>query len=1447
MRHSTKESSMKSNVRKSLLGIGLCVASWGAAAQHAYNVKLAAGNEALRAALWQKAVQPAQSLASLAKVSLKSAMDVQRVLPLGAAERGALADVFTLEFATENPQRLEELRLSGKFAFVEPVRRVQLDALVTAQPNDDSLAKQWYHPYIRTFQAWDYTRGGGIRVGVIDTGLDFGHPEFAGQIAIRVAEDINGNGQLDAWRSDTAIGGVFGDFDGIDNDNNGYVDDVAGYDFTDQPRTPAGGDYLSPDPNPADDNGHGTVVAGIIAAKADNHYGGTGVAPDCKIVVLRAFSQSGAGEDDDISRAIVYAVNNGIKILNFSFGDIYPSLMMHEAIRYAYANGVTMVSSAGNRYGDNAHYPSDFGEVISVSATAANLQTGNESLYPFSMYGYATDLAAPGSGIFAPMLRDTAENGEVKAFIRTQGTSTSAPMVTAAVALLFAHRAAPLLPDQVRGILTTSADDVLDEGWDHYTGAGRLNIERMLKTVGSSIVKIHSPETDAGVAAEVLPVIGTVLDPEFSSYSLEYRRSTEDLGTWKNIVSEVKKQVKDSLLYEWNIASLPDGDYTLRLRVNRTNGFTNEFRVRVVIDRTPPKISILANGEAYDNADRKHLIVFRDEDQGRHTLFFRQKNAPQWQQMMFDRRTRNGEFLLSLTETGVYEGFIRAENLVGNAASSDTFSWSFAPDVLSDFAFLQKNDSLPMGRMLPDAYDFDGDGNREVLMSRFTDNLGYGKLMCYERVGGKFVPMDSLAFKPVLIPKGVADTDGDGLLEILCSANDSTFLVEQPAINSFPRTIIYQDFTKQYYSSQFADTRGDGSTQLIMRQTNASMGKAQPYIYDVWQRQNGEMAKVASLPDRTPYEDLGGVTSRILCEDFDGDGWQETIFGDYDGDLNAYEWNGSGYDFIWQDSTSMLHSADYLCQGDFNGNGKPEFFVMTQSSFKQNADTEYDAARLWLRVFEADADNSYRIVWQTQLYDLDSEDLNATTAGNLDADAQPEIVVTTYPRSYVLDYVSGEYRLTWFTYGALATSHAIGDWNKNGTNEFLLGNGGEAISHEWRSTYSGPTPVSELNGIVLNEQRVRLSWAATAGASKYLIYRTPVPSSQIFLIDSTAQTSFTDKGLDSAKYYLYSIVAKNPTLPTPVAPILTDDGVYLRNGVLLHPHENNIVKTISVISDRQLSVSFSENMTDREDDKPLIRLNDTLSPQAIIGQGRSVMLAFSQPFAEGENTLVLDTLWLDAEKGILSPDYRTNTFTYSPAIQQSLYLTGWEILGEKTALLRFNQPIDATTLTSLPFKIYPAGKIVTAEILPSQPNALRISVADVQLGSLGYSVSVQVLGGLSSLSGASVVAGEGDVATFSGYQEDLSKVYSYPNPARKMTSVNGSGVITFANLTQKCSIEVMTMSGNLVAKMEETDGNGGYTWDMRTLQGERISAGVYFYSITNEAGLSFVGCFSVID
>jgi subtilisin family serine protease len=180
------------------------------------------------------------------------------------------------------PDSVDPERLLDELLRLDEVEAAELNRAFRLHhlPDDPLVGSQWALSRIRAFDAWEVERGKAeVLIAVIDSGIDYTHPDLVGSLYVHAGEDVNGNGMVDA-----------ADFNGVDDDRNGFVDDVRGWDFTDAPNYPSGGDYLERDNDPMDEMGHGTAVAGLIAAAADNHIGIAGLAPGCRILNLRSMN-----------------------------------------------------------------------------------------------------------------------------------------------------------------------------------------------------------------------------------------------------------------------------------------------------------------------------------------------------------------------------------------------------------------------------------------------------------------------------------------------------------------------------------------------------------------------------------------------------------------------------------------------------------------------------------------------------------------------------------------------------------------------------------------------------------------------------------------------------------------------------------------------------------------------------------------------------------------------------------------------------------------------------------------------------------------------------------------------------------------------------------------------------------------------------------------------------
>jgi subtilisin family serine protease len=312
-------------------------------------------------------------------------------------------------------------------------------------------------------EAWAVTTGSpDVTVAVVDTGIDYTHPDLAANIWLNPGENCPG------CRND-----------GIDNDHNGYVDDWRGWDF------------VNNDNDPMDDHGHGTHVAGTIGAVGDNGIGVAGVNWHVKLMPLKFLDATGSGTTADAIRAVLYAADEGAVATNNSYGGDGYSQAFADAIAYADSRGSLFVAAAGNSSANtdsSPNYPSsyDLPNVISVAAT-----NSSDGLAWFSNYGRrSVDLGAPGDNVYSTV------PGASYAF--ESGTSMATPHVTGAAALVKSRF--PNATDVgIKALLLRSVDP-LSSLTNRTTTGGRLNVNDAVECAGAPQAWLEAP-TPGFVAA----------------------------------------------------------------------------------------------------------------------------------------------------------------------------------------------------------------------------------------------------------------------------------------------------------------------------------------------------------------------------------------------------------------------------------------------------------------------------------------------------------------------------------------------------------------------------------------------------------------------------------------------------------------------------------------------------------------------------------------------------------------------------------------------------------------------------------------------------------------------------------------------------------------------------------------------------------------------------------
>jgi hypothetical protein len=386
-----------------------------------------------------------------------------------------------------------------------------------------------------------------VTVAVVDSGLDYAHPYL---------------GPRNVWRNPTP---------GADP---AFPDDLLGWNF------------LDGDARVWDDFGHGTFVAGLVAA----------VNPAAQIMPLKVLDRFGGGPASAVGRAIVYAADRGARVINLSLGSQGLTHAEQAAVDYARGRGALVVVAAGNEGADVKGFgPAGLRGLLAVAATdAADRRAG------FGNWGQQVALAAPGVDVVSLRARRSdfllvstggkdyrpGANvvGAERWLFRAGGTSFAAPLVAAAASLLWS-RDPGLTAEQVERMLVQSADDVEVPGWDQFTGAGRLNVGRALQAdpdyhLTARISQVV-PAREGGTI--VIKVLGTAVGSRLARYEIQLGAGPEPTR-WKTIVTERGRAVEDGLLGALPAREFARGKWIIRLLAHDAARTTREARATLDVE-----------------------------------------------------------------------------------------------------------------------------------------------------------------------------------------------------------------------------------------------------------------------------------------------------------------------------------------------------------------------------------------------------------------------------------------------------------------------------------------------------------------------------------------------------------------------------------------------------------------------------------------------------------------------------------------------------------------------------------------------------------------------------------------------------------------------------------------------------------------------------------------------
>ncbi|MEO6095647.1 MAG: S8 family serine peptidase [Fibrobacteria bacterium] len=360
------------------------------------------------------------------------------------------------------------------FSWLAYLAGLQTAAFAQLIPNDAQFHKQWalyndgtFHPFtgnpnVKVGADMDMPKAWAIETGdssiiaaIIDTGCKWKHKEFEGRI----------------WKNRHEVPG-----NQIDDDGNGYVDDSIGWNF------------VSNNGDISDNHGHGTGMAAIIGANGNNGIGFAGMDWKCKLMICKVKDTADLALNQNVAKAIRYAVDNGARIINLSLSGKSNSDALTSAVQYAQSRNVFLVAGAGNEGVDSVFYPARFDFCLAVGSTDSDDSFSRTFLSGGgSNYGNDIDVVAPGNFIYTlDYLADTEYD-----YI-TGGTSNSTAYVSGLAALLLAQDPTRT-PATLRSLIQETADDQVGKptedtpGWDRFHGYGRVNAFRALSAIKSAI------------------------------------------------------------------------------------------------------------------------------------------------------------------------------------------------------------------------------------------------------------------------------------------------------------------------------------------------------------------------------------------------------------------------------------------------------------------------------------------------------------------------------------------------------------------------------------------------------------------------------------------------------------------------------------------------------------------------------------------------------------------------------------------------------------------------------------------------------------------------------------------------------------------------------------------------------------------------------------------------
>ena len=982
------------------------------------------------------------------------------------------------------------------------VRQTQASEII---PNDPRFEEQWSLSLIDMPGAWAIEKGNPeVIIAVVDTGFDYTHEDLASQTWVNV-DEIPDNG--------------------IDDDNNGYIDDVHGWDFSQMPSSDGNENSQNGDNDPIDESGHGTHVAGIIGATVDNDVGIAGIAWNCTLMPIRGAGVAGI-RDNRSASAIVYAVNNGARVINMSWGGRERSFVLRDAVDYAYARGVLMIAASGNASEGDSIFPAGYRKVISVAATEQHKQKFYQS-----NFGASIDIGAPGNVILSTHINNR--------YRPLSGTSMATAHVSGVAGLIISKRPS-LTHEEVRQILISTADPITES--PELVGAGNLNAARALIASSSLRAHILSPETHSGGSNQI-EFVGTAGGFKFDTWQLLYGLSAVPTAFQPINAPSQQQKTSESLLV-WETSAVAEGLYTVRLEVSSVEGKLLRDEVVVSVDRTPPQVRNVKVQNQITRGNYATVVSWSTDDFTINTLSQRAREATApFRPIEENSASREHFFSLSLG-TGSYDLFITSRNDVGLETVEDNGGKFYRAEAISGAVspngFVETSTTLPPMHLASVTADFDRDGRIEIVGLPIAADSVSG-IEVHERTAAGVYQLQytsAIDAKPLAID----DTDGDGLLEILCGTRERVFLLESMTQNGYPEKIIWE--TRFLSSGQIVDLDGDGRKEIV----GADNFNDSIRIFE--NRGNDSYDEMLVIKNETAGSNVFG--EQFAVGDFNGNGIPELVTGDSEGELFVYESVGDNMLIETWRIKLDVEDAYQLSAGDLTGDGIPEFVVggtvlepdlpSMLPRWKYYVFTAFPPAGTTLQTGGSGVSH-YQSIWSQVITPFHLKG-NSVAIGDVDGDMQDELVILANPSIYVFKWMgnlngtqtSSNFVPIWHHEAWETPRLFLADLNRDTFSELYFNNEENLLifAHVYASNPNSVVNIQPygVSATPFSTRAVRIDWETPEDAISYTVYRAigdsdEVPSDFEAIAEDLDFVGFLDRKVTKDITYWYAVSAKN--------------------------------------------------------------------------------------------------------------------------------------------------------------------------------------------------------------------------------------------------------------------------------------------------------------------------------